>query len=738
MTSCEKSGFLKTETADRDSHRIEYLPGSAVRCLDDGELTFLEFNQGFLDMLGYTPQTLKDCFANCFAALIHPDDRAMALKKLREPAEAEFRLACAENTKWVLAQVRRLNQGAGSELLCLLLDITRHRSNVEELRSGMERFRAIIDSTSDIVFEWNIERDTITYSENWESKFGYPPLSDNVTASVPKSVHLHPEDAPKLAALIETIREGAPYAVAECRILGPGGRFLWCRIRAACQFNEQGTASRAVGIITDISEERHVIDVLRHRAERDALTGLYNKMEFQALVEAYLVSKPEDELCAMLMVDIDNFKEVNDTKGHLYGDALLSELAAQMKRDVRSGDIIGRIGGDEFAVFLKGLPSADIPARKAARLLKSFHNLPVAIGCGLHITSSIGIALSPDHAADFHRLYQCADTALYQAKSEGKDRAAVFSPGDALGQYVGKSSIGAEIDSNQQIAGAPYDLITYVFDILYSTRELDEAVSLILKIVGKRFDVSRAYIFENSPDNLFSSNTFEWCNTGVTSQKAYLQNLPYDSLGNYEHLFDENGILYCHDVNSCNMDCTELLRKQGIRSLLHCIIRENGRPRGFVGFDECSGTRLWTREEIAALTLISKLLSTFLLKKRAQDRDRETSRRLIQILDRLSVYIYAVEQENYKLLYLNAKARELDPCAKLGGYCYREFFGRDIPCEACPVRETSLTGKPCAMELDNPRYGITFRAHAEEMDWNSRPACLVSSYTVRLLPESTK
>ncbi|RFT76886.1 GGDEF domain-containing protein, partial [Adlercreutzia equolifaciens] len=133
-------------------------------------------------------------------------------------------------------------------------------------------------------------------------------------------------------------------------------QYIWCRIRAATQYSAENTPIRAVGTISDIDEEKRMVEELRRRAELDALTGLYNHTETERRAELYLVDKP-DTICAMFIIDVDNFKLVNDGQGHLFGDAVLAELAAGMKKITRKSDVIGRIGGDEFAMFLKDLPS---------------------------------------------------------------------------------------------------------------------------------------------------------------------------------------------------------------------------------------------------------------------------------------------------------------------------------------------------------------------------------------------
>ena len=170
--------------------------------------------------------------------------------------------------------------------------------------------------------------------------------------------YLHPDDLPKVEKLSLEIQSRNPYLTTELRIRQKEGDYLWCRIRISNQFDEWGCLNKVIGVIQDIDEEKRMIENLRRRAERDALTGLYNRAETQKQIKNYLEQKP-DEYSALFMIDTDNFKLVNDKGGHLFGDAVLSEIAAGMKKIVRKSDVVGRIGGDEFTIFIKNISSAE-------------------------------------------------------------------------------------------------------------------------------------------------------------------------------------------------------------------------------------------------------------------------------------------------------------------------------------------------------------------------------------------
>lgn len=459
---------------------LNNIPGGIQQCLNDAFFTVVEVNQGFLDLFGFSRLELKERFDDRFIEMIHPEDRARVLAEAAETlsrgekAVLNYRVLCSDRSyKWVTdnAQLIR-NEKEEERIFCILIDDTESRNAREKLRLSLERFQIIMDQTADIIFEWDIAADTISYSGNWVKKFGYEAVSDHVSARLPLSSNIYPDDMPAFMAFIKAARCGKVYSTVELRIRNAEGRYIWCRIRATDQFDDSGAPLKAIGVITDIDEDRRTMDDLRCRAAQDALTGLYNREETERQIRRYMQEHP-DETCALLMIDTDNFKGVNDQQGHLFGDSVLTELAAGMKKLTRQSDVVGRIGGDEFVIFLKNLPSREKAAEKAAQLLDIFQHLFQADKRPSLITCSAGVAMFPDDGKDFRSLYRSADQALYQAKSRGKNQYVMFDRKNTVSvEQTGYSALGASIDSDQQSAGVPGDLMSYVFTCCMIPRTL--------------------------------------------------------------------------------------------------------------------------------------------------------------------------------------------------------------------------------------------------------------------------
>lgn len=718
---------------DNESDLFKSIPGSVYCCLNDKYFTIIHANQEFFDLVGFSREEIAVRFCNRLIEMIHPYERVDIItkmeRKLAEDARCtcNYRILCKDGSyKWILDSCRVIKDAdAYDTLLGIMVETTEVENTREELELSLDRHRVIMEQTSDILFEWDIEHDNIHCSPHWKEKFGYDMSIKNIYG-YNKLPHLHPDDRLKAEKLWREVQDGKENLAGELRIQDKSGNYLWCRIRLSNQFDECGKVSKVIGVIQDIDEEKKMIEGLRRRAERDALTGLYNRAETQKQIKNYLEQKP-DEYSALFMIDTDNFKLINDNRGHLFGDAVLSEIAAGMKKIVRKSDVVGRIGGDEFTIFVKNISSVDAAKIKAQQLLDIFRSLFENDKRDFTVTCSIGIAMYPRDGIEFQTLYSCADQALYEAKRRSKNCYVLYEETEKSEfPNINASSLGAAIDSDMRAPETvPEDLVNYVFQILYDTDDTDEAIRLLLEIIGKRFDVSRAYIFENEDEGRYCSNTYEWCNAGISPEKELLQHMSYEELDSYEEIFKENPVFYCRDIYKLSSAAQiALFEQQNIFSTLQCAMMEKNNFVGFIGFDECTGNRLWTKEEVGTLSRISQMLSTFLQKKRALERDHRTVNQLRTILDMQDAYIYVIDKSTFRMLYLNQKTKLLDESAKPGMFCYEAFFGRVSPCVNCPISHEEVE------EVYNPKYDVWTKVHVEPFRWEENDAYLISCYDI--------
>ena len=726
------------------------IPGGMFSCRFDEKLTLLQMNKGFLSMLGYTQQDIEEKFQNSFWEMIEQRDREVTLAEVQRQMalgpdkELEYRMTCKDGrTIWVLDKGHLLHDEEGNQYFCcVLVDVTRSKELEEKLRLSLERHQIIMDQTTDILFEWDIQADTMIFSGNWEKKFGCPPVTQHVSRLFWQAPYILPEDQPLFTKLLSRIRGGEHYAEEEIRIINGKQNAVWCRIRITGLTDKTGRAVRAVGAILDIDAEKKKAQNLMERAQRDMLTKLYNKGSSQEYIQAVLANNVPGKMAALMIIDLDNFKHMNDTMGHLFGDALLSEVAHSIQKQFRSEDIVGRVGGDEFLVFLGQIPNAALAEQKAVQVMKAIGEMAVQELTEVELSCSIGIAIYPECGQTYHELFQRADQALYRAKNQGKGRYCIADAKLLSEEFPVQSCSAANtrIDSYEETeSNVDLRLCEYVFRILYKSSNLDTAVNAILEVVGRQFDVSRVYIFEDEEDPDYCTNTYEWCNEGVRPEIGNLQHVLYanDLEGGYQSNFNESGVFYCRDIDVLTQQQREILEPQGIKSMLQCAIYDKGQYKGFVGFDECRVNRYWTQEQVNTLVFIAEILSTFLLKLRAQDKAIQNAASLEAILDNQSSWVYVVRPETREMLYINRKTREWVPEAKLGNTCHKAFFHQDTPCDFCPIKDMDSEHPRCVRQVYNPFLQVWTSADACYIEWKGEQVVLLTCHDITDLKKET-
>ena len=193
-----------------------------------------------------------------------------------------------------------------------------------------------------------------------------------------------------------------------------------------------------------------------------------------------------------------------------------------------------------------------------------------------------------------------------------------------------------------------------------------------------------------------------------------LQNICYDDVENYASHFDENGIFYCKDVSKLHPRLRAILEPQNIKSMLQCAIYDNGIFWGYVGFDDCRENRYWIQEQINTLSFIAEILSIFLLKDRAKSKLDKTIDMMQTILNHQGLMTYVVDK-NYQLIYMNAQTETAVPDARLGKYCYHEFFDNDRRCDFCPINQTNA--RNTSMEIFNPKLCLWVQVEYYPIRW---------------------
>ena len=298
---------------------------------------------------------------------------------------------------------------------------------LEALRESEERYALSARGANDGLWVWDFGANTIYYSDRWKEMLGF---SKDEIGDSPEEwfSRVHPDDVAMLRADIDAHRHGAtPSIEHEHRMRAKNGDYRWMLARGVAVRDAAGDATRVAGSQTDITERKFAIDRLMHDAFHDPLTGLPNRALFMDRLETVMerARRRGGHQFAVLFLDLDRFKVVNDSLGHGLGDMLLISVGERLRGVLRATDTVARLGGDEFTILLEIRHLADA-VRMAERIQEELR-VPFRVGeHEIFTTASIGIALSATGYERPHDVLRDADIAMYRAKSRGRGIHEVF------------------------------------------------------------------------------------------------------------------------------------------------------------------------------------------------------------------------------------------------------------------------------------------------------------------------
>jgi diguanylate cyclase (GGDEF)-like protein/PAS domain S-box-containing protein len=306
----------------------------------------------------------------------------------------------------------------------LATDITQLAAVRDELSAARNRLENALGGSSAALWDADLRTGRIYLSDAWAEIIGAPP-GDTVTNVAELLATVHPDDleAGKRIA-VETMKGVRSAYAFEHRVRAHAGEWKWILSRGRVTERDlaSGRATRMIGTNIDITDRKRLEEALQSAAHSDPLTGLANRMALTDRMRVALArGRRSGAGCALLYLDIDRFKQVNDTLGHAAGDALLRDFAGRLRDCVRQTDTVARLGGDEFVVLLEDLKDEAAATRVAEKMLESAR-LPVQIDARpVAVTTSIGIAFGAE-GEDEQAWLKRADVALYRAKHAGRDR----------------------------------------------------------------------------------------------------------------------------------------------------------------------------------------------------------------------------------------------------------------------------------------------------------------------------
>ena len=517
----------QSERERKDLKNIIYeLPVGLITVKGGNELTIDIANHEFCRMSGYRSADFS-MEKMCMAQLIHMEDYMMfedaaeVCRRGKTSDEFEARIVTADqNVIWAMFQFQIYTyRSAVPYYLVSCWDITERKKMENEIMLVNERYHMLEEVSDDIVLDYDVKKQQFEIPECYlkfaeDKSVKYAGIEELYGA-------IHPDDRERFQKIFETALQREMKGTAEYRLRQGGkesGKYAYFRTCYQSIADYDGKISHIIGRSYDISTERAVREKLLREVQLDPLTRIYNKTASGEIVDAFL-EKSTQGTHVLYVIDIDDFKKINDTFGHTVGDMVISDIATLIREQFTDEAVVGRVGGDEFMVFVKDTSLQEAEA-KAEQLCTNVQKTLSGDGAVIVVTLSVGMAVTGKDGYDYSTLFERADHAMYHIKKNGKNHygfAGETEEGDCEGKYR------TEEKENRRNLVADKEFLNTAFLLLSHARDMNGSLNVLLERIGRRYHLDMVAVFEYDEQIPQMTLTNYWSTFGQIYEKNVIK-----------------------------------------------------------------------------------------------------------------------------------------------------------------------------------------------------------------------
>lgn len=452
------------------------------------------------------------------------------------------------------------------------------------------------------MFEYLVDEDTLVV---YDDKFHIAKTVTDYMDYIDHKSRIHPEDREKIKQLYREAKDES----IEIREIENDGTVKRTIVELTKMFDETTGKLILVGSSRDIIEQKEVEKRLKEEARKDSLTGLYNQAYAKKLINQYLNNKNPFDCCGLIVLDVDYFKSVNDRYGHLFGDEVIIVLANLLKEIFdEESSVVMRAGGDEFVIFVQDTSNIEL-VRKNVDLMKAVRELKFDKD-DFKITCSAGVCYLPENTSDYtyDQLFENADIALYKAKERGRNRYVYC---DSL-QHL--SFLRSKEEESEDVIDARYfqnDIVATAFEIFEKTNNFDEAIQMLLKVIGVRLGLDRITVIQTDIKNQEVHSDYQWTRKGIPKVLESAARFNKEDFLTLFNDYDDNGILVLHHDNmkDYSEDAKKLFMQGDAKTVVYGSMYCEGRYTGAISYVICNEKRNWSDEMLKQLSEVTKIIS---------------------------------------------------------------------------------------------------------------------------------
>ena len=526
---------------------------------------------------------------------------------------------------WIYSTCTMVKDDTTGELIALfqLQDISGQKNDEMRSKEVQKIYKALL-SNAERIYEVDLTEDVVINSnEVFYNRFGLSQEKsyDKLVIDLAKHVTSDTIDDFLMSydreKLIEAYKlKNKSVVMAEYKTIDSNNNENWW---SSAIYLIEGNDERIKGFyyIKNIDKEKQKEQELIVQAQTDPLTKTYNRETAKDMIVDYVSKNGSNSLNAFIILDIDDFRIFNNRFGHSYGDEVLIEISSVIKSVFRSSDIIGRLGGDEFTIFVKNIGSIEYLEKKISELVTTINNINLQGAKDVKISISVGSYILNKIKPSFQEMYCKADDALYQAKEKGRCQYVIYDENNARTDSCSiydfaniTSKTGHNFDS-EKYKNLDTETTSQIFDVFYGSNNLEKNIEESLKNINEKYLLDFSIVVSDIKDKKII-NSVKYPNKSEFIDKIV-------NIMNIDKLldsFDRNGILYCPNLGSHFQGCSDIFNGSEVVTALFIAIKDRGEIIGFVGYMSITPEKIWLQKEVETLTDLARIMSTFIREKR--------------------------------------------------------------------------------------------------------------------------
>lgn len=656
---------------------------------ENNRLNPIFVNDGFFRMLGYSKTVGMNYLKEVKMSII-PEDIPIYEQGIKDvlkddgSVETEFRTVTGKgNIRWL--QVRGnlyAREGSKYIIVTVIQDITEKKNIEEELHLQAERLHILLEAEGEKIVDYNAKTDVLVVKDS-EGYMSVDEVIINRYRQQFDTSYIHEEDIERYREVFDGLLKSPKHDTIEMRTRRFDDDYNWYQLNLTSLLGAEGYVTRIVGRLINNNDKKLQEINSRLREERDTLTGLYSKDVTRQLIQNALFEEGgNDTLNALMIVDLDNFKRVNELMGYSQGDKILEETGNYLSKVFKGSDIVGRDENDRFFIYIRNFSKFSDIDRLASDIVKNIDYKLYHEKEEVHTTCSIGIAVYPYHGTSLDELMNKAKRALARAKANGKRMYRIYDDAVTMAYHAMRKNedIAYNPEKGMKLNKSTEELVMLV---LLEDKVLEAALRAVIELITIRYKFHRAYICSNEKGSIPISNEVQFSirgyEMGRESKEHYeLRRVVYEVL--YES-FKNCSIIHEYDLGADEM--RYYFQSEGIKSLLYYPITSKGEFQGAIVFENRKDVQLEFEDSVMEeLRSLFRIIEAHILQIGLMDRLGDFATQ-IEMLDNLDSFVYIVNTDTYELSFINKKILMQSPDVKIGDICYKAIQHRDTPCENC-------------------------------------------------------